>query len=92
MLISISIDLSIAVPITNSLTMIITTLAGKMLGEGNINAGIYDVALSSLISTNSKFNGMMYLKMFKLINISNLVLSLTLSIWQAEVVTRSSRS
>lgn len=54
--------------------MIITTMAGKMLGEGNINAGIYYVALGSF-STNSKFNGMMYFKMFNLINISNLVLS-----------------
>lgn len=36
-----SVDLSIAVPITNSLTMIITTLAGKMLGEGNINTGTF---------------------------------------------------
>ena len=33
-------DLSIAVPITNSLTMLITTLAGRILGEGKINAGI----------------------------------------------------
>ena len=33
-------DLSVAVPITNSLTMIITTLTGKLLGEDNINAGI----------------------------------------------------
>lgn len=90
MLISISVDLSIAVPITNSLTMIITTMAGKMLGEGNINAGIYYVALSSF-STNSKFNGMMYF-MFNLINISNLVLSLTFSKWQTEVITWSSRS
>lgn len=90
MLISISVDLSVAVPITNSLTMIITTMAGKMLGEGNINAGIYYVALSSF-STNSKFNGMMYF-MFNLINISNLVLSLTFSKWQTEVITWSSRS
>lgn len=90
MLISISLDLSTAVPITNSLTMIITTMAGKMLGEGNINAGIYYVALSSF-STNSKFNGMMYF-MFNLINISNLVLSLTFSKWQTEVITWSSRS
>lgn len=90
MLISISVDLSIAVPITNSLTMIITTMAGKMLGEGNINAGIYYVALSSF-STNSKFNGMMYF-MFNLININNLVLSLTFSKWQTEVITWSSRS
>lgn len=90
MLISISVDLSIAVPITNSLTMIITTMAGKMLGEGNINAGIYYVALSSF-SANSKFNGMMYF-MFNLINISNLVLSLTFSKWQTEVITWSSRS
>ncbi|KAL9980817.1 hypothetical protein ACROYT_G009455 [Oculina patagonica] len=36
-----SVDLSIAVPITNSLTMIITTLTGKLLGEGNINAGTF---------------------------------------------------
>lgn len=70
--------------------MIITTMAGKMLGEGNINAGIYYVALSSF-STNSKFNGMMYF-MFNLINISNLVLSLTFSKWQTEVITWSSRS
>lgn len=35
-----SADLSVAVPITNSLTMIITTLTGKLLGEDNINAGI----------------------------------------------------
>lgn len=90
MLISISVDLSIAVPITNSLTMIITTMAGKMLGEGNINAGIYYVALSSF-STSSKFNGMMYF-MFNLINISNLVLSLTFSKWRTEVITWSSRS
>lgn len=90
MLISISLDLSTAVPVTNSLTMIITTMAGKMLGEGNINAGIYYVALSSF-STNSKFNGMMYF-MFNLINISNLVLSLTFSKWQTEVITWSSRS
>ena len=37
-------DLSIAVPITNSLTMLITTLAGMALGEGRINAGIYGSA------------------------------------------------
>jgi len=37
-------DLSIAVPITNSLTMLITTLAGQALGEGRINAGIYSSA------------------------------------------------
>ena len=37
---SFPVDLSIAVPITNSLTVIITTLTGKLLGEGNINAGI----------------------------------------------------
>jgi len=36
-----SVDLSVAVPITNSLTMIITTLTGKMLGEGNINTGTF---------------------------------------------------
>ena len=40
----ISLDLSIAVPITNSLTMLITTLAGQALGEGRINAGIYSSA------------------------------------------------
>lgn len=59
MLILISVDLSIAVPITNSLTMIITTLAGKMLGEGNINTGIYYVI------TNSQFKGMICAKMFQ---------------------------
>ena len=32
-------DLSIAVPVTNSLTLIITTLVGRILGEGEINAG-----------------------------------------------------
>lgn len=36
-----SADLSVAVPITNSLTMIITTLTGKLLGEDNINAGTF---------------------------------------------------
>ena len=45
------VDLSIAVPITNSLTMIITTLAGKMLGEGNINTGI------CYVITNPQFKG-----------------------------------
>lgn len=40
----ISLDLSIAVPITNSLTMLITTLAGQALGEERINAGIYSSA------------------------------------------------
>ena len=40
----ISLDLSIAVPITNSLTMLITTLAGQGLGEGRINAGNYSSA------------------------------------------------
>ena len=86
MLILLSIDLSIAVPITNSLTMIITTLAGKMVGEGKINTGIYNVI------TNSHFKGGYLQKCFSHINISNLVLSHTLSKWQAEYVTRSSRS
>lgn len=36
-----SVDLSIAVPITNSLTMLITTLVGQALGEGRINAGTF---------------------------------------------------
>lgn len=36
-----SADLSVAVPVTNSLTMIITTLTGRLLGEDNINAGTF---------------------------------------------------
>ncbi|XP_067033193.1 transmembrane protein 234 homolog [Acropora muricata] len=36
-----SADLSIAVPVTNSLTLIITTLVGRILGEGEINAGAF---------------------------------------------------
>jgi len=54
MLILIYVDLSIAVPITNSLTMTITTLAGKMLGEGNINIGIYYVI------ANNQFKGSIF--------------------------------
>lgn len=37
----VSADLSIAVPITNSLTMLITTLTGRILGEGKVNAGTF---------------------------------------------------
>lgn len=36
-----STDLTIAVPITNSLTMIVTMLVGRILGEGNINTGAF---------------------------------------------------
>ncbi|XP_029185435.2 transmembrane protein 234 homolog [Acropora millepora] len=36
-----SADLSIAVPVTNSLTLIITTLVGRILGEGEINTGAF---------------------------------------------------
>ena len=59
MLILIFVDLSIAVPITNSLTMIITTVAGKMLGEGNINTGIYYVI------TKNQFKDRIFAKMFR---------------------------
>ncbi|KAK3710164.1 hypothetical protein QZH41_010554, partial [Actinostola sp. cb2023] len=35
-----SADLSLAVPITNSLTFLFTILTGKLLGEENVSIGI----------------------------------------------------
>ena len=62
-------DLSVAVPITNSLTMIITTLTGKLLGEDNINAGIYNKEVPCKTKYNStKLNERCTVKKIIIIN------------------------